>query len=134
MENKEFFSFTNQPEKLVSILDKMVDIAKPENAFNKPIEAQNHTVIGASEVIVSMGIGFGGGNKHPQGDDKPESKKGGGGGGGGISLCRPVASIVISSNGVTIKPIFDYTKIAIAAITTLCSMLIFMSRIAKGMR
>jgi uncharacterized spore protein YtfJ len=133
MENKESFSFTNQPEKLISILDKMVEIAKPENAFNKPIESQNHTVIGASEVIVSMGVGFGGGNKQPQGDDKSESKKGGGGG-GGISLCRPVASIVMSSNGVTIQPIFDYTKIAIAAITTLCSMIIFMSRILKGTR
>jgi len=40
---------------------------------------------------------------------------GGGGGGGGAVNARPVAVIKVAEDGVTVVPIFDMTRIAIAA-------------------
>jgi uncharacterized spore protein YtfJ len=53
-------------------------------------------------------------------------------GGGGGSSGRPVAVIVIGPDGVTIKPIFDATKLALAAITTTGAMLAVLRRVRKA--
>jgi uncharacterized spore protein YtfJ len=62
------------------------------------------------------------------------SDRGSGGGGGGMSSSRPVASIVISQSGVVVKPIFDFTKITIATIATVGSMIIFMGKVLRKIR
>lgn len=75
-----------------------------------------------------MGIGFGGGGGHSDKNGKTISDRGNEGGGGGMALCKPVTSEEISNNGVTILPVFDFTKITIAAITTFGSTIIFWRR------
>jgi uncharacterized spore protein YtfJ len=47
---------------------------------------------------------------------------GGGGGGGGGASGRPVAVISVSEDGVTVEPVVDATKIALAFFTALGSM------------
>jgi len=132
-QDKSNFS-AEHSEKFTVILDKMVEIASPENAFTKPVQSHNYTVIGVSEVMASMGVGFGGGSAHPLEAGKTMSEGGSGGGGGGVSLSRPVASIVISQDSVIVKPIFDFTKITIAAITAIGSMAVFITKILRPMR
>jgi len=43
----------------------------------------------------------------------------GGGGGGGQTFSRPVAIIVAGPEGVQVKPVFDNTKVLLAAFTAL---------------
>ena len=44
---------------------------------------------------------------------------GGGIGGGGGSSGRPVAIIIVGPDGITIKPVVDVTKVALAVVTVL---------------
>jgi uncharacterized spore protein YtfJ len=41
---------------------------------------------------------------------------GGGGGGGGGAMARPVAAIVVGPDGVYVRPVLDFTKLAITAL------------------
>ena len=117
-------------DKVFPLLDKVVDSAKVQNAFNQPVISGEYTVINAAEVSVSMGGGFGSGISPTSEQDKPQCR-GGGGGGGGMSLSRPVASIIISANGVSVQPIWDYSKIALTVVTVLGSMFIMMARLSS---
>ena len=57
------------------------------------------------------GFGFGAGS---DGDDPTSG--GGGGGGGGSAQARPVAVIEVTSEGVSVRPVLDFTKIGITAL------------------
>jgi uncharacterized spore protein YtfJ len=61
----------------------------------------------------------------------PGSGVGYGGGGGGVTMGRPVAAIIIGPDGVTVEPIVDATKIAIALFTTIGAMALMFSRMMK---
>jgi uncharacterized spore protein YtfJ len=88
------------------------------------LTAQDRTVITSSEVMVSMGAGFGSGSEADQ--------AGGGGGGGGFSSGRPVAIVVVDAFGVQVKPVFDLTKVGIAAVTALGAMFIAWQRMRRA--
>jgi len=137
MDEKAFELYTGSADKMTALLDTFAHTARPENAYGEAVVAGEHTVIPAAEVSVSMGVGFGGGGgpcaKGEEGQE-PEMGQGMGGGGGGISMSRPVAMINIGPHGVSIKPIIDVTKITLAAVTALGSMLVFVGRIARGGR
>ena len=63
------------------------------------------------------GLGFGGGlvvGRDAIGDGSGEGRGGGGGGGGGGGSSTPVAIIDVSASGVSIEPIEDKTRIAMA--------------------
>jgi len=45
---------------------------------------------------------------------------------------RPVAIIIIGPDGVTVKPVFDLTKIALAGITAWTTMLAVLRRARKA--
>ncbi|MBN1630162.1 MAG: hypothetical protein JW990_10390, partial [Thermoleophilia bacterium] len=70
-----------------------------------------------------MGFGPAGGPKSKAASEADASSEpapvggGGGGGGGGGSIGRPVATIIIGPDGVSVKPVFDVTKIGLAALT-----------------
>ena len=57
-----------------------------------------------------------------------------GAGVGGFAQSRPVAVVIIDSNGVRVEPVVDVTKLGIAALTVLGSMLFFMGRMMRGAR
>lgn len=85
------------------------------NVFGTPVEAGGHTVIPCAAFDVSGGFGGGGGG----GDDGQGNVGGGSGFGfGGRTQGRPVAIVEITSEGVRIRPVFDWTRIGLVAVTT----------------
>jgi uncharacterized spore protein YtfJ len=59
---------------------------------------------------------------------------GGGPGGGGGSNGRPIAVIVIGPDGVTVKPMVDATRVALASITALGAMLMMLGKMMRAGR
>lgn len=128
------------------LMEKLIAVAQPGIVFSEPVASGEYTVITASEVSVAMGFGFGiGGETKPEepgrvvvDGDGIQSQKGqsfgGGGGGGGVSSGRPVAAISVGPNGIDIKPVFDPTKITIAALATLGGMLLMFGRMRRAGR
>ncbi len=92
-------------------LDRLFQPVGPEDVFSAPIERDGMIIVTAAAVERAGGFGFGGGD----GADVESPSGGGGGGGGGAVNARPVAVIKIGEDGVTVVPIFDVTRIAIAA-------------------
>jgi uncharacterized spore protein YtfJ len=146
--DKMGISILKNQENSQQILEKFVETARPSSVFAPPLTAGEYTVITASEVYAGMGIGFGGGSgpaasEEPIGDQPPAeqvvadenlppgSGVGYGGGGGGVTLGRPVAAITIGPDGVSVEPIVDATKIAIAFFTTVGAMALMFSRMLK---
>ena len=151
--DKMGISILKNQENSQQILEKFIETARPASVFAAPLTAGEYTVITASEVYAGMGIGFGGGggsgptsSEEPAGDQPqadqsaaaadlpPGSGVGYGGGGGGVTLGRPVAAITIGPDGVSVEPIVDATKIAIAFFTTIGAMALMFSRMAKMSR
>ncbi len=151
--DKMGISILKNQENSQRILEKFIETARPSSVFAPPITAGEYTVITASEVYAGMGIGFGGGggsgpvaSKEPSGDQPPAEQSateeelppgtgvGYGGGGGGVTLGRPVAAITIGPDGVSVEPIVDATKIAIALFTTIGAMALMFSRMQRRSR
>ncbi len=152
-------SILKNQENAQEILEKFVETARPSSVFAPPLTAGEYTVITASEVYAGLGIGFGGGGgsgpaneevaevtevtETPSGDQPSVdeviveeelpagSGVGYGGGGGGVTLGRPVAAITIGPDGVTVEPIVDATKIAIAMFTTIGAMALMFARMSQ---
>ncbi len=119
-------------------IERLFRLAEPGVVFGEPVSKGDYTVITASEISVGGGFGFGSG-----GSFTPESAAlqaagshdvpgfGGGGGGGGGGAGRPVAAIVISSEGVRIEPIIDATKVALAFLALAGSVTVLLAKAAK---
>jgi uncharacterized spore protein YtfJ len=133
-----FFATTvqNQAE-ANAILEKLVNTARSEAVYSAPVIQGEYTIITASELFLGMGFGYGSGGG---GDDPEEAKAhgkpagmgyGGGGGGGGAAAARPIATIIIGSDGVRVEPIVDVTKIALAFFTTLGTMFLMLRGMKK---
>jgi uncharacterized spore protein YtfJ len=85
------------------------------NVFGPPVTAAGRTVIPCAAFDFGAGFGFGGG----RGDDGKGAIGGGSGwGGGGRTNGHPVAVIEITSDGVRVKPIFDWTRLGLLAVST----------------
>ncbi len=150
--DKMGISLLNDQENYRALLDKFIDTARPSSVFSPPLTAGDYTVITASEVYAGMGVGHGGGGgsgpeatPEATGDQPPVepaaekaeddlpagSGVGFGGGGGGVTMGRPVAAITIGPDGVSVEPIVDATKIAIALFTTIGAMALMFSRMSR---
>lgn len=145
-------SILKNQENSQQILEKFIETARPSSVFAPPVAAGDYTVITASEVFTGMGIGYGGGGgsapaapEEPTGDqpatEQPPAEEGlppggvgYGGGGGGVTMGRPVAAITIGPDGVSVEPIVDATKIAIAFFTTFGAMALMFSRMSRMSR
>lgn len=99
------------------LIGRLFEVARTDAVFSDPVTQGDATVIIAAELVVGMGVGFGGGE-----DGAADGERGSGGGGGGYALGRPVAVVSIQPHGVQVTPIFDLTKVAIAAITAVGAM------------
>ncbi len=82
--------------------------ASVDAVFGTPLESNGQTVIPIASAIYGFGLG-GGVNER-------EEKTDAGGGGGGGYLVRPMAIAVVDRDGVSIKPIINEERIALAGI------------------
>lgn len=131
-------------EQALDLLQKLTAVAKVDSVFGEPVAQGNYTVITASEGSVALGFGHGLGGANAEAEaagaaegETPDSGReqsagGGGGGGGGAAHARPVAVIGIGPDGVTISPVLDRTKLGLAALTTLGTMLMMLGRMRAG--
>ncbi|HEV8374333.1 MAG TPA: hypothetical protein VGR68_14125 [Actinomycetota bacterium] len=123
-------------EQTAAMVEKIFAAAQPGAVYGQPIASETYTVITAAEVTsgggFGMGIGLGppsrpGGTAAATADaaqpDDRQTGGGGGGGGGGGSMGRPVAVIAIGPDGVTVRPVVDVTKVALAGLTAWATML-----------
>ncbi len=146
---------TDQPEKPrafqiqqqgFDLVDKLLSAANPKAIYGEPVAHENYLVMTASELMVSAGYGYGGGDyvletKDDQAKEAAASGEakgdkvsyGGGGGGGGYTMGRPVA-VIIMGDSVSATPVVDWTKIGIAMFTALGAMAIALGRMSSARR
>lgn len=106
------------PDRAARVMEELIGAADVSRVYGVPISREDTLIIPAAEIVAIAGFGLGGGSGMASAPDgSPRSGKGGGGGGGGRTLARSVAVIVASPEGVEVKPVFDFTKIALAALT-----------------
>lgn len=125
-------------QEAAGVMQRLLDVARPDKVYSEPVTNGDYTVITASELAVGIGFGFGGGGgtaPAPTGEtaetaatDQTPSGYGSGGGGGGTTLARPVVVIEIGPQGVRVEPIVDPTKIAIAFLTTMAAIVATLAR------
>ncbi len=114
-ENTTRFDIERTMDSIHDTLDQFVATADVNAVYGEAIEHENHLIIPAAEVVSFLGFGIGGGS----GDSEGGRGTGVGGGGGGKAFARPVAVIVASEHGVTVKPVVDFSKIYLTAFTAL---------------
>jgi uncharacterized spore protein YtfJ len=127
------------------LIERLLEVAKPEAVYGEPIETGEYVIIPAAEVSLGIGIGHGPirwmakqnspeqpTNKSDASEGFKESGSGGGGGGGGGS--RPVAVVSVGPAGVEVKPVFDWTKLGLAFLTTLGSIFYSARRIRRRIK
>jgi len=123
-------------DQTATMLEKIFAAAQPGAVYGQPVGSETYTVITAAEVTSGGGFGMGmglGPQPRPGGTAaatpdaaQPEDRDTGGGvggGGGGGSMGRPVAVIAIGPDGVTVRPVVDVTKVALAGLTAWAAML-----------
>ncbi|MBN1179577.1 MAG: hypothetical protein JXD18_10210 [Anaerolineae bacterium] len=96
-------------QKLFEATEALRQNAAVDAAFGAPIVQEGRTLIPVAKVGYGFGIGFGSGAAE---DDEEENGSGGGGGGG--SSAQPLGVIEITEAGISVKPIIDEQKIALA--------------------
>jgi len=138
--NQFMFQSASAPGEVIEMIGRLFDVAKPNAVYTDPLSVGDHTVITASENVVTMGAGYGGGGGYNPASNEEDDEDtlsggaGGGGGGGGFSTSRPVAVITIGPEGTHVEPIVDPTKIAIAFFTTFAAMVMTLSQVMKFKR
>jgi len=115
-------------------IEKLFDTAHASAVFGEAIATENLIVIPAAEVGVGMGLGFGSGYGTETSEKETDKGGGGGGGGGGAAQARPVAAIIVDEYGARVEPVVDVTKLGLAFLTALGSMLIMLARMNKASR
>jgi uncharacterized spore protein YtfJ len=116
-------------ETISNTLAHFLTTADVDAAYGQPIRKGDTLIIPTAEVL--SGLGFGA----SQGTMKGKESKGGkwsGGGGGGRTFSRPVAVIVASPEGVRVTPVFDSTKVILAALTALGFMFSTLARMRSN--
>jgi uncharacterized spore protein YtfJ len=119
----------NESQGRSEALERLLSAADSSKVFGQPLTSGQYTVITAAEVASGGGFGSGMGFGLPRAPRSEASEEqgqstgrapegaGGGGGGGGGSIGRPVAAIVVTPDGVEVRPVLDLTKVGLAALT-----------------
>lgn len=95
-----------------SVMNNVAATARVSAAFGEAQTVGEQTIIPVAEVMLGMGFGFG------EGSGPEQTGMGTGGGGGGGARSRPIAVVLVDQEEVTVKPVFDFTSIALAGIAT----------------
>jgi uncharacterized spore protein YtfJ len=122
------------------LIGRLLAAVEPGAVFGAPMTSGAYTVFTAAEVRTGGGFGSGRGTGPAQVTDKATGavttvqSEGGGIGGGGGATGRPIAVIAIGPNGVTVQPIVDTTKVALAGITAATAILTMLFRLVAKRR
>lgn len=108
---------------------RLFNSARVDAIFGEPIERGNVTIIPCAEVTLGLGMGSG---ANPQ--DKNTPGMGEGVGGGAAARGRPVAVIVMTREGVKVKPIVNVTRVVGAVFSTIGSALLLLRVFAQPRR
>ena len=121
-------------EKTELIMSQFLAAADVQAVYAEPIEQGDYLMIPAAEIMSVAGFGYGSGSGSGPDQKTGQMAKGGGagGGGGGRIFSRPVAVIVAGPQGVEIQPVFDLTKVALAALTAFGFMFAAGRRMRRG--
>lgn len=123
--------FLEHMDAIQETVEKFLDKADVKNVYGEPVHKDNVMIIPAAEIIAGMGFGFGYGS-NPKSTNQDEKPVGLGGGLGEKIHTRPVAVIIAEPDCIRIKPVYDTTKIILAALTALGFMLNTILRIKRG--
>ena len=113
-------------------MSKMIEAANVSAVFGKPVEHGDSVIIPCCEVAVGGGMGFGSGPGETSEQRKGSTSTSIGGGGGGGANARPIAVIVMTPEGVRVKPIMDLTKVLLAEFTLAAFMLPWLVRLFRA--
>jgi uncharacterized spore protein YtfJ len=132
IKNELFLKAVESPSEGLALLEKLSEAASPEAVFGKPIQQGDTTIITANAVSVGLGFGLGGSlHGKLKAENENYQEVNGGGGGGGSTRSQPVAVISISPDGVKVEPIFDFTRIFLAFLSTMGALFIAIGKIKK---
>lgn len=106
-----------QLEDIFAAVEDMREKASVGAVFGEPVEVGERTIIPVADIKYGFGLGYGEGPPTNEEAEEPAASGRGGGAGGGIAA-RPVAVLEISDAGVTVKPVMDEGRIALAGIFT----------------
>lgn len=123
--------------RIEGMFDRLLATARAEACVGVVQTQGDRTVIPLVEVFAAGGFGAGVGSGQANAEAEAGaagSGGGGGGGGGGTSRSRPVAVIEIGPEGVHIRPVVDWTAIALAAVTAWGAMSLALGRMRKAQR
>ncbi len=106
-------------DRAAEVLERLLSAADVSRVYGAPIRHGDTLLLPAAEIlaVAGFGAGSGSGSRRDSPGQAQGEGSGGGGGGGGRTLARSVAVIVSSPEGVRVEPVFDFTKIALAALT-----------------
>lgn len=93
------------------LLDRLAEATKIEAVFGQPIERDGVTLITCSEQSIGLGGGFS--PAKPTDSNKERGENEGMGGGAG-ARGRPIAVVVMTRDGVKVKPIVNVTRVIFA--------------------
>jgi uncharacterized spore protein YtfJ len=125
---------TSAVDSVQQTMSQFLDTANVSVVYGKPVKNGETQIIPSAEVLTVMGFGAGYGSGTNVENGEQNGGSGGGGGGGGRVLSRPVAVVIASPSGVTIEPVVDVTKIALAALTAAGFMMGMLFKMARGPR
>jgi uncharacterized spore protein YtfJ len=117
-------------ETIEGTMEQLLERMHVNTVFGQPVERFEQVVIPCAEISLGMGFG-GGGGVSPSQAEQSSSTRGSGVGGGGGGRSRPIAAIVITPNGVSIKPILDLRSLALTALATVGITTFLMTRLAR---
>ena len=113
------------------LIDRLVETAKVDAVSGEPIERDGVTLITCSE----LGVGLGGGFGPVKLADAPKNTGATEGiGGGVVARGRPVAVIVMTPDGVKIKPIVNVTRVFLAQVAMMGIVFLLTSRVLRHSR
>lgn len=110
--------FAAPASRAAGVVEKLISSADVSKVYGEPIRNGDTLLLPAAEILSIAGFGIGSGSGVGRDrEGKRQRGGGGGGGGGGHTFARSVAVIVSSPEGVRVKPVLDFTKITLAALT-----------------
>ncbi|MCL6431536.1 MAG: sporulation protein [Anaerolineae bacterium] len=103
-----------EADPITLFFDAMTSAIGVNTVFGEPVKAGERVLIPVAETSMGGGVGYGRGT---DGEGEGRAVRFGiGGGGGGGATTRAVAVIIAEPDGVTVRPIVDVGKLALAGL------------------